>query len=63
MSNKEVEIAVEIKRETEKAYLVFDGDKEVWIAKSQIKDYCEGESGKITSIFLPEWLCLEKGLL
>jgi hypothetical protein len=29
-----IEIAGELRRETEKAYLLFDGGKEVWIAKS-----------------------------
>jgi hypothetical protein len=29
-----IEIAGEVRHETEKAYLLFDGDKEVWIPKS-----------------------------
>lgn len=28
-----IEIAGELRHETDKAYLLFDGDKEVWIAK------------------------------
>lgn len=66
MSTNEVEIACEVRRETLLAYLIFDGVREVWIAKSQITDQCE-EKGlfgtKITSIFVPEWLANEKGLI
>jgi len=41
---------------------VTDGDKQVWIPRSQIHDYCE-EKGKVTSIFITEWLATEKGLI
>lgn len=58
----DVEISVEVKIETPRALLVFDGQKDVWIPKSQIKDQCE-ENGKITSIFISEWLATEKGLI
>lgn len=61
-----IEIACEIKRETDKAWLVFDGVREVWIARSQISDQCE-EQGmfgtKVTSIFIPVWLARDKGLI
>lgn len=61
-----VEIACEVKRQTDKAWLVFDGAREVWIAKSQISDYVE-EQGligtKVTSVFVPLWLAHEKGLI
>lgn len=60
MSN-DIEIACEIRAESAKAYLVYDGKTEVWIPKSQVSDDCE-ENGKITSIFIPEWLATEKGL-
>lgn len=62
MSNQEVEIACEIKRETEKAFLIFDGKEEVWLPKSQITDQCES-GGQIVSVFIPEWLAMEKGLI
>lgn len=58
----EVEIAVEIRHETDLAYLIFDGQQEVWIPKSQVSDYCE-DKGKIISIFIPEWLAEDKGLI
>lgn len=57
-----VEIDVEVIAETGKAMLVNDGEKQVWIPISQIKDQCE-ENGKITSIFITEWLATEKGLI
>lgn len=59
---KQVEIECEVRVITEKALLVYDGKQEVWIAKSQITDETE-ERGETTSIFIPEWLALEKGLI
>ena len=59
---KDIEIAVEVRMETEKALKIFDGKTECWIQKSQIKDQCE-EKGQITSIFITEWLANEKGLI
>lgn len=59
---KDIEIEVEVRVETPKALLVFNGKTEVWIPKSQIRDQCE-EKGKITSIFITEWLATEKGLI
>jgi len=60
---KHVEIDVTVRRETDAALQVYDGRNEVWIPKSQIEDQCEDRDGKITSIFIPEWLALEKGLI
>lgn len=62
MSTNLVEISVEVQRETEKAYLCFDGKVQAWISKSQITDYSE-EKGKITSIFIQEWLAFEVNFL
>lgn len=61
--SKDVEIEVEIRAETPKALLVFDGRTEVWVPKSQIRDQCENDLGTITSIFISEWLATEKGLV
>lgn len=60
---KDIEISVEVRKETERAFCVFDGKTEVWIPKSQIKDQCEDSKGNITSIFITEWLAGEKGLI
>lgn len=59
---KDIEIEVEVHAETDKALLICDGKTECWIPKSQINDQCE-EDGKITSIFISEWLATQKGLL
>lgn len=62
MSNKEIEIECEVIGETELAYRIYDGKVRVWIAKSQVTDYAE-KDGRITSIFIPEWLAAEKELV
>lgn len=60
MNNKaEVEIAVEILAESDKAYKITDGSVTCWIPKSQITDEALDKS----SIFIPEWLAKEKGLI
>lgn len=61
-SGDHIEVAVEVVAQTAKAWLVTDGVQQVWIPRSQIHDYCE-EKGKITSIFITEWLATEKGLI
>ena len=50
-----------LKHETKAAWLVNDGDKDVWLPKSQ----CEIEMGKGTDciVTLPEWLAKEKELI
>jgi len=58
----DIEIAVEVRAQTDKAMLVFDGKTECWIPKSQINDYCE-DNGSITSIFITEWLAAQKELI
>lgn len=58
----DIEIACEVRRETPLAKLIFDGTREVWIPKSKIRDECE-DKGKVISIFIPEWLATEKGLV
>ncbi len=53
-----VEIAADIKHETEKAFLLDGGDgKPVWVAKSQIEQNDDG------TFSMPEWLAKEKGFL
>ncbi len=59
---KQVEIEVEVRAETERALLVYNGSVEVWVPKSQITDQC-GEGSEISSIFISEWLATEKGLV
>lgn len=52
-----VDIAGEIRSQTEKAIQFFDGDKAVWLPRSQIEI---NEDGTVT---MPEWLALDKGLI
>lgn len=51
-----IDIAAEIKGETEKAYRIFDGKVTEWVPKSQV----EYDDGVFT---MPEWLAKEKGFI
>ena len=66
-SNREpVEFTGEIKRETDLAYLVFDGVNEVWIPKSQIIDKQAAGSRLDDHNYeftVPRWLATEKGII
>lgn len=53
-----VDIAGELRRETDKAYLIFDGTKEVWLPKSQVEYDADDKT-----FAMPEWLALDKGLI
>lgn len=53
-----VDIAGELRRETDKAFMIFDGTKEVWLPKTQVEhDPTDG------TFAMPEWLALDKGLI
>lgn len=49
-----VDIAAEIRHETDKAWLLFDGIREAWVPKSQAQD---NEDGTFT---MPQWLAEQK---
>jgi hypothetical protein len=51
------DIACEVRRESERAWLIFDGEREVWLAKSLVENNGDG------TFTLPEWLASEKGLI
>jgi hypothetical protein len=61
MSKENYEITVEVKRETDKAILVDDGDVEVWLPKSQIVERTDLKDG-FAELVIPEWLAEEKEL-
>lgn len=68
MSRREaekVEVSVTFKRETDRAILVNDGDKDIWLPKSQCSIAAEDfpEPGEAIEIEVAEWLAKEKGLL
>jgi len=52
-----VDIAAEIRHETEKAFLLFDGTREAWVPKSQVE-----WDGKNT-FTMPEWLAELTGFI
>jgi hypothetical protein len=55
-----IDIAVELRHETEKAYLVNTGEGEMWLPKSQVEYYKERTTEIVT---MPYWLAKEKGLI
>ena len=48
--NSLVDIAAQIRHETAKAWLLFDGTREAWVPKSQVEDNGDG------TFTLPLWL-------
>lgn len=65
MGRKDVEIECTVKVVTDRAILIYDGKQEVWIPKSQVSDYSGSDDLDTTveSIFIPEWLAIERGLV
>jgi hypothetical protein len=66
--SERIDIAGEIRRDTpkEQAVLFYDGTREVWLPRSQIKikekdGFVLG--GRLVEVSLPEWLAKEKGLI
>jgi hypothetical protein len=55
-----IDIAVELRHETEKAYLVNTGEGEMWLPKYQVEYYKERTTEIVT---MPYWLANEKGLI
>lgn len=68
-SNKLIDISAEIRHETDKAYLLYDGRSEtkkgdtipselrIWVPKTMVEDNGNG------TYTMPEWLALEKGFI
>ena len=65
MNKEAIDVAVVVKRVTDKALLVnFGAPKDEWVPKSQISDGPDSAPGYgTTSIFIPEWLAIEKGMV
>ncbi len=55
-----IDIAVHLKHQTDKAYLVETGEGDMWLAKSLVEYYAEN---KVEIITMPYWLAKEKGLI
>ena len=58
----DVEIEVEVRHSTDSAILVYDGNVEVWVPRSQINDY-SGEQDHPDIIFVSEWFATKAGLV
>lgn len=52
-----VDIAAELRHETDHAFLIFDGARTVWLPKSQVEQNDDG------TFAMPEWLAKEKELI
>jgi len=52
-----IDIATEIKAETERAYRIYDGRTTEWVPKSQVE---RNDNGTFT---MPEWLAKDKGFI
>lgn len=52
-----IDIAAELKGESEKAFRIFDGKTTEWVPKSQVE---RNDDGTFT---MPEWLAQEKGFI
>ena len=52
-----IDITAQIRRETEKAFKLFDGTKTEWVPKSQVEKNSDG------TFTMPEWLAKDKGFI
>jgi hypothetical protein len=55
--NELVDVAGEIRAQTEKAIHFYDGSRTVWLPRSQIEINDDG------TVTMPEWLALDKELI
>lgn len=61
MSDRTLDLAVILKHETAKAYLVDVGESEpVWLPKSEVEYHDDGKGGIVR---LPYWLAYKRGLI
>lgn len=51
------DLTADLKHETDKAFLVTDGDKDVWLPKSLVENNGDG------TFTMPEWLAIDKELV
>ena len=52
-----IDIAAEVRAETDKAWRLFDGKTTEWVPKSQAEKNNDG------TFSMPEWMALDKGFL
>ena len=59
-----VEVAVIVKRETDKAFCVTVDDKrQVWLPKSQVEWHIDDTKTNSGVMVMPEWLAIDKELV
>jgi hypothetical protein len=54
---KLIDIAAELRGETDRALRLYDGNKTEWVPKSQVEDNGDG------TYTMPEWLAKDKGFI
>jgi hypothetical protein len=59
----ELDVSLEYLRDTEKAILVKDVDREFWLPKSQIKFERSDVNRSVVKVRMKEWLAKAKGLV
>ncbi len=52
-----IDVAAELRHETDAAFLLDDGDQKVWVPKSLVENNDDG------TFQMPEWLAFEKNLI
>jgi hypothetical protein len=51
------DIRAEVRAETERAFMLYDGKATAWVPKSQVEDNGDG------TFTMPEWLAIDKGFV
>jgi hypothetical protein len=54
---KLIDIAAELRGESDRAFRIYDGKTTAWIPKSQVEKNTDG------TFTMPEWLALDKGFI
>ena len=57
MNQELCDITAEVRAETEKAWLLWDGSVRAWVPKTEVEDNGDG------TFTMPEWLAIEKGFV
>lgn len=60
---KKIEILLEIKGETQKAYLFSDGVFTEWVPKSQVELDCDGGVGDTVVATMQAWVAEDRGFI
>ena len=57
MKRELIDIAAQVRHETDRAFLLYDGKKTEWVPKSQVEQNGDG------TFTMPEWLAKDKGFI